>query len=185
MAYSRAVSSWFERRRGTALAVVMSGGAIGAMTLPPIAEALIQSFGWRTACLILGGMVLVIGVPTVARFIRERPSARDGARAELTGLSVREGLTSRVFWILVAVLFSQSIAQNAALTHMAALLTDRGVPTSGAALALSAMGAASLIGRVMTGWLLDRFFAPRVGFCLLSVASLGTFLLAGAQSLPV
>lgn len=184
MAYSRAVSSWFDRRRGTALALVMSGGAVGAMVLPPAAEALIQSVGWRRACLVLGASVLVVGVPIVARFVRERPGDR-GARAVLDGASVREGVTSRVFWILVTVLFAQSIAQNGALTHMAALLTDRGVPASGAALALSAMGAASLVGRLTTGWLLDRFFAPRVGFCLLSIAAIGTYLLAGAQSLSL
>jgi MFS family permease len=182
MAYSRAVSSWFEKRRGTALAVVMSGGAIGAIVLPPAAEALIQIVGWRQACVVLGLLVLVVGVPVVARFIRERPIDR-ASRNVLDGATVREGITSRVFWILVVVLFAQSIAQNGALTHMAALLTDRGIPASGAALALSAMGAASLAGRVTTGWLLDRFFAPRVGFCLLSIAALGTYLLAGAQSL--
>jgi MFS family permease len=184
MAYSRAVSSWFEKRRGTALAVVMSGGAVGAMVLPPMAEALIQIVGWRRACVLLGLLVLVVGVPVVARFIRERPLDRT-TRTVLDGATVREGVTSRVFWILVTVLFAQSIAQNGALTHMAALLTDRGVPASGAALALSAMGAASLVGRMTTGWLLDRFFAPRVGFCLLSVAAVGTYLLAGAQSLTL
>jgi MFS family permease len=182
MAYTRAVSSWFDTRRGTALAVVMSGGAVGAIVLPPAAAALIQELGWRRACLILGSMVLVIGIPIVARFIRERPLER-GVHSVLDGVTVREGVTSRVFWILVIVLFAQSIAQNGALTHMAALLTDRGVAAGGAALALSAMGAASLLGRLTTGWLLDRFFAPRVGFCLLSVAALGTYLLAGASSL--
>jgi predicted MFS family arabinose efflux permease len=184
MAYSRAVSSWFVKRRGTALAVVMSGGAIGAMVLPPAAEMLIQSLGWRRACAVLGAMVLVVGVPIVAGFIRERPVGR-GPSTLLEGASVGQGLTSRVFWILIVVLFAQSIAQNGSLTHMAALLTDRGVSASGAAIALSAMGAASLLGRLTTGWLLDRFFAPRVGFCLLSVAALGTYVLAGAQSLSV
>jgi MFS family permease len=184
MAYSRAVSSWFERRRGTALAIVMSGGAVGAIVLPPAAEALIQSVGWRQACVVLGALVVVVGVPTVARFIRERPVPHGTAPA-LDGATVRQGLTSSVFWILVIVLFAQSIAQNGALTHMAALLTDRGVAPSGAVLAISAMGAASLLGRLTTGWLLDRFFAPRVGFCLLSIAALGTYLLAGAHSLTL
>ena len=184
MAYSRAVSSWFERRRGTALAIVMSGGAVGAIVLPPTAEALIQSVGWRQACVALGALVVVVGVPIVSRFIRERPVPH-GTAPVLDGATVREGLTSSVFWILVIVLFAQSIAQNGALTHMAALLTDRGVPPSGAVLALSAMGAASLLGRLTTGWLLDRFFAPRVGFCLLSIAALGTYLLAGAHSLTL
>jgi MFS family permease len=69
MAYSRAVSSWFEKRRGTALAVVMSGGAVGAIVLPPAAEALIQAVGWRQACVVLGAVVLIVGVPIVARFM--------------------------------------------------------------------------------------------------------------------
>ena len=72
MAYSRAVSSWFDRRRGAALALVLSGGAIGAIVLPPAADALIRRVGWRTAYVALGGMVLAIGLPTVALFIRER-----------------------------------------------------------------------------------------------------------------
>ncbi len=185
MAYSRAVSSWFDRRRGAALAVVLSGGAIGAIVLPPVAEALIQRVGWRGACVALGAMVLVLGVPTVARYIRERPATHSSARAAATGSSIPEALTTRAFWILVVVLFCSSIAQNGALAHMSALLTDRGVSATGGALALSAMGGASLVGRLMTGWMLDRFFAARVSFCLLSAAALGTFLLSGADSLTM
>jgi len=115
MAYTRAVSSWFERRRGAALAIVMSGGALGAVVLPPAAEALIQSIGWRQACVVLGALVIVVGVPVVARFIRERP-VDHRTDAILDGVTVGEGLTSSVFWILVIVLFAQSIAQNGALT---------------------------------------------------------------------
>jgi len=44
------------------------------------------------------------------------------------------------------------------------------------------MGGASLVGRLLTGWLLDRFFAPRVSFALLALAAAGTFLLSGARS---
>ena len=186
MAYSRAVSSWFVRRRGMALAVVMSGGAIGAMVLPPVAEALIERVGWRSACAILGAMVLAVGLPAVAAFIRERPHDLDGTGTGppvADGASVREALRARPFWIVVAVLFLTSIAQNGALTHLAAMLTDRGVSTRGAAMALAAMGGASLAGRFVTGWLLDRFFAPRVAFSLLSLAAVGTWLLSGAHSL--
>jgi MFS family permease len=182
MAYARTVSSWFDRRRGAALALVLSGGAIGAMVLPPLAETLIQRAGWRGACATLGAMVLVLGVP-VARFVRERPSARHTAHAEAAGSTVRDAISTRAFWILVTVLFCSSIAQNGALAHMSALLTDRGVPAAGGALALSAMGGASLVGRLLTGWLLDRFFAARVSFVLLSAAALGILLLSGASSI--
>ncbi|HET9192991.1 MAG TPA: MFS transporter [Vicinamibacterales bacterium] len=182
MAYSRAVSSWFDARRGTALAIVMAGGAVGAMVLPPVAESLIARYGWRQACVILGAMVLLIGPPAAARFVRQRPQTNH-AEAPADGAPLGEGLRSRVFWILVAVLFGSSIAQNGAITHLAALLTDRGVTAHGAALAVSAMGAASLAGRLGTGWLLDRFFAAHVAFGLLAMAAAGTFLLATADSI--
>ena len=90
-------------------------------------------------------------------------------------------MASRVFWILVIVLFCSSIAQNGAIAHLSALLTDRGVSARGGALAISAMGGASLAGRLVTGWLLDRFFAGRVSFLLLTAAALGTFVLSGAR----
>ncbi len=183
MAYSRAVSSWFERRRGAALALVMSGGAIGAIVLPPAADALIRLVGWRTAYLALGGMVLAIGLPTAALLIRERGSHSSGTHQQAEGASVRDATASRVFWILVTVLFCSSIAQNGAIAHLSALLTDRGVSARGGALAISAMGGASLAGRLITGGLLDRFFAGRVSFVLLAVAALGTFVLSGAESL--
>jgi MFS family permease len=183
MAYSRAVSSWFHDRRGMALALVMSGGAIGAMVLPPVAEALMTALGWRGACAALGLMVLVVGLPVVGRFVRDRPIGAPGPQVPHAGSAVGEALRSRVFWIVVTVLFFTSIAQNGAITHISALLTDRGVSAQGGALAISAMGGASLVGRVLTGWLLDRFFAARVAFCLLGAAAVGTFVLSGAQSL--
>jgi MFS family permease len=52
-------------------------------------------------------------------------------------------------------------------------------------MAVSAMGAATLPGRLSTDWLLDRYFAPRRSFCLLSVAALGIFLLSVARSLAI
>src|SRR5690606_3021149 len=99
------------------------------------------------------------------------------------GASVAEGLRSRVFWLLVIVLFCASIAQNGAITHLAALLTDRGVSAAGAALALSAMGGASLVGRLATGWFLDRYYAGLVSCALLVLAASGALLLAWAPGL--
>ena len=82
----------------------------------------------------------------------------------------------------MTVLFFGFIAQNGAITHLVALLTDRGVSPARAATALAAMGGASLVGRFITGWLLDRFFAPRVTLGLLTAAALGTLVLSGAHS---
>jgi predicted MFS family arabinose efflux permease len=125
-----------------------------------------------------------MGLPTVLALVRERPGSRNAeGRQNATGATVGEGLRDYRFWILVAVLFSISIAQNGSVTHLSALLTDRGVAADRAAIAVSALGGAALLGRLVTGWLIDRFFAPYVSFALLIAAALGTFLLSGAASL--
>jgi MFS family permease len=105
--------------------------------------------------------------------------------ASFVGASVREALSSRVFWTLIAVVFGSMLALNSVIVHLAALLTDRGVTPGQAALAVSTMGAASFLGRLMTGWLLDRFMAVHVAFVLLVISALGTFLLTGVHAFPV
>jgi predicted MFS family arabinose efflux permease len=184
LAYSRALTTWFQERRGVAFSLLLGGGAVGAILLPPLAEALIRAVGWRASFAILGAGVLVIGLPCGSR-VRGRSRPPHSAAKPASGATVKEGLRSRIFWIIVVELFLISVSQNGAITHLSALLTDRGISAGKAALAISAMGAAILAGRLSTGWLLDRFFAPRVGACLFALSALGTFLLAGARTLPV
>jgi len=184
LAYSRVLTTWFQERRGVAFSILLGGSAAGAMVLPPIAEALIRIVGWRTSFAILGAAVLAIGLPCGSR-VRERSRAVHSAAKPATGVSVRDGVRSGIFWIIVAELFLISISQNATVTHLSALLTDRGIRAGQAALAVSAMGGAILAGRLFTGLLLDRYFAPRVAVCLFALSALGTFLLAGARSFPV
>jgi MFS family permease len=98
-------------------------------------------------------------------------------------MSLSQGIRSRTFWILMVVLFCASITQNGTTVHLVALLTDRGVSASQAAIVLSSFGVANVVGRLLTGWLIDRVFAARVSFALLVLMALGAFLLSGAQSL--
>jgi MFS family permease len=183
LAYSRAISTWFNQRRGSAFAFLMSGGAVGAMLLPVIAQWLIGAVTWRGAYAILGAAVLVIAVP-LATNVRERSDARVFER-RTDGASISGGLRAWPFWIIVVVLFIASLSQNGAISHLAALLMDRGISPGSAALAVSTLGGATLVGRLVTGWLVDRYFAPRVSFCLLGLAAFGTYLLAGAHSIFV
>jgi predicted MFS family arabinose efflux permease len=181
LAYTRVLSTWFERRRGLAFSVLLAGGAFGAMVLPMVAESLIQAIGWRHTFAVMGVIVLMVGLP-LTMLVRERSALpRKKERVE-SGSSAMEGMRSGIFWIIVSVLFIVSISQNGAIAHLSPLLTDRGVSPRNAALAASAMGGAVLLGRLITGMLLDRFFAPRVSFILLLFAALGTFVLSGAKS---
>jgi len=77
-----------------------------------------------------------------------------------------------------------SISMNGAITQLSALLTDRGISPSGAALCASVLGGSSLIGRIGVGWLLDRFFGARVAFVLTLMSATGIFLLSRANAFP-
>jgi predicted MFS family arabinose efflux permease len=181
MGYSRAVASWFTDRRGFALALVMAGVGVGSILLPWLAQWIIDNHGWRMAYLVLGVCVFAMGIPMTALFVRERPDDRGGPTV-VHGSSVREGLRSRAFWLLVAILFLSSIAVNGAITHLSPLLTDRGISAAIAARAVSVLGAASLAGRLVTGRLLDRYFGPWVSLVLLLGVAAGILLLATASS---
>jgi MFS family permease len=180
--YSRVICSWFDAHRGRALAVMIAGSALGGIVVPPVAQALIDAVGWRNACLTIGLGIPALAVPVVARWVRERVSRDDARAIGLAHAAVRAALRSRTLWTLIVVVFGTTVTINGAIVHLSALLTDRGVTPGRAALAVSVMGAASLLGRLVTGWLLDRFVATRVAFVLLVMAAAGTFLLARADS---
>jgi MFS family permease len=183
LAYSRAVATWFDERRGTALAVVIAGGALASMVHPPILDALIRATNWRVACLVMGAVLLVVGVPTVALFVRERQLRAGPSSAAIAGSTTPDAVRSWIFWTLIATVFGAAVAFNGVVVHLVALLTDRGIASGAAALALSLMGAAGLAGRLITGWLIDRFRATYVSAGLLALAAAGIVLLSSAPSL--
>jgi len=178
MGYSRAVSTWFARHRGVAMSIVMAGSATGAIVFPPLAQAIIDSYGWRSAYLCLGAITLLVGLPLTVAFVRENPHAECPAESTAVGFTVPQALRAPAFWIIVSSLFLGSVSVNGAITHLSPLLTDRGVPASQAALVASSLGFAGFAGRLLTGFLLDRFFGPRIGLGMLAACAVGVLLLS-------
>ena len=185
LAYSRAISTWFQQRLGKALAFVMVGAGLGAMILPVFAQTIVSRSGWRAAYVALGCLALLLGLPLSWRYVHERNQPRvDSAPVEHSGLTWQQGLRSYPFWVIVCVLFASSISMNGAITHLAALLTDRGITAKDAALCASMLGGSSLLGRIFVGWLLDRFFGARVALVVNLITASGIFLLAHANNFP-
>jgi cyanate permease len=186
--YGHVVSHWFDRRRGLALGLMMIGIGSGAMIIPAFAHQLIARYGWQAAYTILGSMVLLISIPVVAAILKEKPQdlglSPDGAQlgavlpqANLAGLSRSEAWRSQTFWILVCAFSLVSVSVQGCLVHVTAMLTDRGMTARTAAFGASVMGAAVLIGRIGTGYLLDHFFAARLAVLLFGGAAVGIGLL--------
>ncbi len=184
LAYTRAVLTWFQKRRGLALAIVLTGSGTGSIINPLIAQAVIQHQGWRSAYFALGCMAL-LGIPLTALLVRNRPTrtTEESHHHQFEGgMSVAAALSGMIFWILAIMIMLEAFGSNGLISHLAALLTEHGVSAQTAALSLSVMGAFSIFGRLSTGVLLDRYFAPYVALAMLGIAGIGIFVLTTAAT---
>lgn len=183
--YSTVISQWFDRQRGLALGIGMAGVGLGVALMPQLAALLIADFGWRTAYIGLAIASIVFAFVPVALFVREPPdfAARPargqsrGAALNLPGAEVGAALGSWLFWALGIAFFFDVVAINGTLTHIVALLTDRGIAREVAVTALSGTGIALIAGRVMSGWFLDRFWGPYVATGFFVTPMVGLLLL--------
>jgi MFS family permease len=186
MPYTDVVSHWFDRHRGLALSVMMLGMGLGAIVIPSVAQRLIAALGWRLSYTVFGLAILLIPLPVVAAFLKERPENMglqpDGdaqAHASTTGavteagLTLREAVHTSAFWTIASVLFLVTASVHACFIHLPAIVTDRGGTAQLAAFASSLFGVGLFLGRVGCGYLLDLFFAPRVAGLLFAAVAIG------------
>ena len=154
----------------------MAGGGLGTFVMPYVVHAVMEAYGWRGAYIALGLFAVAIPVPLAALLIREPPASRL-SRFEQAGMTRGEALRSGVFYHLTAIFFLAALCTNAAVAHLAPILTDRGMGAGQAAMAVSLFGLSTLCGRLVTGWLVDRLFAPYVAACLFGLLGVGLLLL--------
>lgn len=182
-AYSKAVSAWFDRQRGLALGIALAGVGLGTAIVPQLCVRLIGAFGWRGAYIGLGGAILLLAFLPVALFVREPAKAATAKAAalpeqEAPGFGLAETLKgSWRFWALTLAFFLGATAINGTLTHIVPLLTDRGLPIAVATAALSASGVMMIVGRVFSGYCLDKIFGPYVAIAFFLCPLTGIVLL--------
>jgi MFS family permease len=192
VAYSPVIANWFDRKRGLALGLSGIGIGLGAFIGPSLAQFLIDERGWRQAYLGLAGFTLLVAAPVVAIFLRGAPQEvgllPDGASAPatpvprktpLSGMTFSEAMRTRTFWLLCGIFFVVAGCGTGTAAHLVPLLTDSGTSGRSAALAASTFGFASIVGRVGSGYLVDRFFAPRIAALMFAAATAGIAMLAG------
>lgn len=163
LSYLQTVSTWFNRRLGLALGLANAGIGIGGMVLPLIIGYLIETQGWRIAFVGLGVISLLVSLPVVWLYVREREQANPAtvlAKAVLrTGPEFRDAIRTSHFRILVAVFLILGFINTALVVHQVPLLIDAGVTPGRAVVVQSVYGMFVLLGRVITGFLID-LFAP-------------------------
>jgi cyanate permease len=195
--YALVVSRWFDRRRGLAIGLMMVGLGVGAMAVPPVAQRLISAFGWRSALAIVGGTILLVAVPIVGLLLRDRPadmglrpdgdspSGQGMAAAAIDGVSWADSYRSRTFWVMVTAFVLLAASVHGCVVHMPELFADRGASAASAAAASSVVGAALLLGRIGSGYFLDRYFGPSVALFVCGGAATGMTLLLSGTTGPL
>ena len=175
--YSRLLVSWFEKRKGWALGLALTGTGVGAMIVPPLVQAIIQTAGWRGAYLALGALNLIIVAPLLYKFVLNAPAekntwpdgvpptAGDEGNRQLhmrKGFTLRQCVRQRVFWKIVIGIFLISLSQTGPFVQLIPILRDVGLEEFAAATTASLLGVAVIGSRLVCGYLMDRYFAPFV-----------------------
>jgi MFS family permease len=163
------IAQWFQARRGQAMGYAYLGLGVGGVLAPALANNLIREFGWRHALEVIGFAILLLLLPVGLWVTRSAPDEMgllpDGAPATDvsidSGACVSIGVMSAIrtmnFWLILLGSTLAIGAINAVIQHYILFLKDQNYSTTAAARLLSTLLAASLCGRVLVGYLADRF----------------------------
>lgn len=163
------VAAWFDRRRGLALGMVASGTGLGTIALPLIVERLVSLYGWRTAFVamaLVAVAVILAAVPFLRSVPRKQGAApgRPGPPVEspsVRQVSVGQALRGRAFWVVFFMYLLSFLCLHMVLIHLVPRATDAGVASIAAAGLVSAIGAFSIVGKLVGGAAGDRFGGRR------------------------
>jgi MFS family permease len=172
--WTSAIASRFVASRGLALAITLCGASVSATVFPLLATWLIGLYGWRTAAVAMAGIWVALVFPVLllcfrgAQDQRREPQASGQAAVqaparELEGISFAEGLRSLALYKLLMAggLFAFTIV--GIVVHFVPILKDSGAQPLAAAGVASLVGIFSIVGRLGTGFLLDRLAGHLVG----------------------
>lgn len=182
--WSRAVSSWFVRNRGLALGIMLLGTSLAGLIVPQIARRAIEWEGWRAAFPVLALLPLFVALPVGLKWFREpepdeRPSGLADASGRLTGLSARQAARGYRFWLLWLSILLVATAYGGVFINLVEIVKLHGFTVAQGANVMGVMALGILTGRVVTGVLLDRFWAPAVLMPILLLPAISCWLLMG------
>jgi MFS family permease len=207
-------AKWFIRKRSRALSFVTAGGGLGGAVMVPLLAWLIVQYGWRSAAVIMGLVMLLLGLPA-ALLLRSTPEEKgflpDGeplsqnpevgtepapdefreqsAIADVTAgdvdFTVREALKTKAFWIFVAATMLRASVLSAIVVHQIPHLVDIGVDYQMAASVLGLMVLMSLPGRLIFGWIGDIFGKKYLLFICSLLQAVGMWIFIHADTVTM
>jgi predicted MFS family arabinose efflux permease len=193
--WSTAVAGVFHAGRGLALGVTMAGTALAQIIAPPLTNWLIGEFGWRAAYVWLGcgwgavAFILSLFFLFDAHSLRSRQAFATGrerdTKSELPGLSIAQAWRNSALWRVATSTFLIMTITVAVVVHQFPILVEAGVTRAQAAWLVSLSGVAGIVGKLVTGTLIDRFHARWVGGITLASTAIAYPLLVEPLRTPL
>lgn len=196
--YSRVLIAWFNRKRGLALGISLSGFGVGAMLIPVVSQLSIAALGWRATYFMFGVVIVCLALPMAIFVLKESPAALglrpDGVggespadsklagTVEQAGMSGMEAVRTLSYWLILGSFLLVGIGLTGILAHLVPMLLDRGMDPLIASRCMSSIGFGIIFGRILEGYLMDKFFAPYVTACFLLGMVAGISILASGTT---
>jgi MFS family permease len=180
---TRIINGWFEKHRGLALAVALLLAGLATSFLQLYSSWLVERYGWRLA--VIGSAVLPIAIawPIALLFLKEAPvglvrSTRTLSQSHSTWRAQLPLLLSRRYLLLVIAIVCVTIGVSGLVINLKPLLADHGMSAEAGAGVAAAIGVSVAISRLLTGFLIDRVWAPLVAFVTLIMPAISCVILA-------
>jgi MFS family permease len=180
--FARMVTARFDRSRGLALGLMITGLGMMAITGPIWATWVIGQIGWRGGYLVMAGLALLLG-GTGLLLIQSEGTAGSAETNARTAGGDFAAFKRPLFWVMLAGFLAPAFFSGGYLLHLISLLRERGFTPGGAAQVQSLIGVAVVVGRLGSGAALDRFLAPVVAAIAFAISGLSCALLL--QSNPI
>jgi MFS family permease len=156
-----AVEAWFDHNKSTALSIATTGIGAGGAVVPLFLGWLVSQYDWQTACVVMAGILILVGVP-ISVFVMRTPSERklgpEQAQQQGTkmgGAAIGQALRRKSFWLIAIGATLWTCAFTIGLTHQVAFAGDMGIDRVTAAGAVGILGAFSIPARIGFGKLGD------------------------------
>jgi predicted MFS family arabinose efflux permease len=182
LVWGKVIALRFERSRGLALGLVLAGSGVTGFVAPPLAQALIDHFGWRAAYAGLGALPLLLALPLVVILLPASPGGgQDGEfrapGADLAGSTLGHALASPRFWLIAIAIAVVAAAAAGCISNLVNILSSHGQTRGTAVWIASLVGLFVVAGRAASGVLLDRYWAPGIAAAFLAAPAAGCLLL--------
>lgn len=151
------LSRWFDKSRGKAMGIAYLGIGLGGAVSPWISHLLVQRFGWQVALKLLGLLIVVVAFP-MAFLVKDLPARPSISLLTTSQPGVRQAFKRASLYLLIAASMCSIAAVSGTQQNLKLFLSlDQHYSQGEATRILSLVLTFSMVGRLLMGWLADRF----------------------------